>query len=315
MQLDRTHVVVRPRSISEICDLATLVLRQYFLPLVIAFGCGMLPFALLNFALLGWIPVETEAEAEELLVEELFVARLRYGFLMASLIFLQTPIAGVFATHYIGQAVFESRPPWRKVLRDAMSISHRWIWILGIVRGPLIAMLLLLWINLEYESAGMETFVMMMAITIAGLIRAVRPHAAEILLLERCPLRAGSSGTLPFRKRSYLMHSPVSGESSARFLAIGLLATGLTAALFLCMMFLQGVFAQRWSQNLVSQLIYIPFAMWSVAGFTIIVRFLCYLDNRIRLEGWDVELSLRAEAARQFEGDTALPAIIEGATS
>ena len=37
-------------------------------------------------------------------------------------------------------------------------------------------------------------------------------------------------------------------------------------------------------------------AMWLVAGFFTVVRFLGYLDLRIRREGWEVELVMRAES-------------------
>jgi hypothetical protein len=42
----------------------------------------------------------------------------------------------------------------------------------------------------------------------------------------------------------------------------------------------------------------LPAAMWLVVGFTTVVRFLSYLDLRIRHEGWEVELLMRAEAMR-----------------
>ncbi len=41
-----------------------------------------------------------------------------------------------------------------------------------------------------------------------------------------------------------------------------------------------------------------PLALWLVIGFAAVARFLSYLDVRIRREGWEVELTLRAEAAR-----------------
>jgi len=41
-----------------------------------------------------------------------------------------------------------------------------------------------------------------------------------------------------------------------------------------------------------------PLALWFVAGFMTIVRFLQYLDLRIRQEGWEVELRMRAAGAR-----------------
>ena len=41
-----------------------------------------------------------------------------------------------------------------------------------------------------------------------------------------------------------------------------------------------------------------PLALWIVVMFMTVLRFLCYLDLRIRQEGWEVELLLRAEAAK-----------------
>jgi hypothetical protein len=43
---------------------------------------------------------------------------------------------------------------------------------------------------------------------------------------------------------------------------------------------------------------YLPLSAWLVAGYLAVVRFLQYLDLRIRREGWEIELQLRAEAAR-----------------
>ena len=41
-----------------------------------------------------------------------------------------------------------------------------------------------------------------------------------------------------------------------------------------------------------------PLALWLVVGYLTVVRFLAYLDLRIRREGWEVELMMRTEAAR-----------------
>jgi hypothetical protein len=43
---------------------------------------------------------------------------------------------------------------------------------------------------------------------------------------------------------------------------------------------------------------YWPISLWIVAGIMAVVRFLSYLDIRIRQEGWAVELRMRAEAIR-----------------
>jgi hypothetical protein len=42
----------------------------------------------------------------------------------------------------------------------------------------------------------------------------------------------------------------------------------------------------------------VPAAMWLVAGYFSVVRFLSYLDLRIRREGWEVELIVHAAAKR-----------------
>jgi hypothetical protein len=43
---------------------------------------------------------------------------------------------------------------------------------------------------------------------------------------------------------------------------------------------------------------YYHLLLWAVVGFTTVLRFLSYLNLRIRREGWDVELQVRAERAR-----------------
>ncbi len=42
-------------------------------------------------------------------------------------------------------------------------------------------------------------------------------------------------------------------------------------------------------------------AVWVTVGFTAVARFLAYLDLRIRREGWEVELAMRAEGIRMRE--------------
>ena len=41
-----------------------------------------------------------------------------------------------------------------------------------------------------------------------------------------------------------------------------------------------------------------PLVLWTVAGYFAVVRFLAYVDLRIRREGWEVELVMRAERDR-----------------
>jgi hypothetical protein len=62
----------------------------------------------------------------------------------------------------------------------------------------------------------------------------------------------------------------------------------------------RGIASGNWKWDLTVYLGIYPLALWTVAGVSVLVRLLNYLDTRIRLEGWEVELAVRAEAMRQF---------------
>lgn len=306
MQLDRTHVTIRARTITEIGDLALILIRQYPGAWVTGLALGAAPWVLLNLLLLGWMPI---ADSIDGIVDEQTIAqRQRYTGLMCSLVFLQAPLAGTLTTYYIGQAVFEHRPPWRDVLRAYRQTFWRCLWVLGVVRGPLIAMALLA-TNWGGELAPIrEIFWMDVILLLALGLRAFRPFLPEILMLERCPLRQREDVTITARRRSSLLHSPLSAELFGRFLLTGLVYVFLVGGVFYSLLFVRSIATGQWSWSLQVggidipdvQLVIMPLALWLVVGLSIFVRFLCYLDARIRLEGWEVELAVRAEALRQF---------------
>ena len=53
-----------------------------------------------------------------------------------------------------------------------------------------------------------------------------------------------------------------------------------------------------WEWNDTMFTVFVPLAVWLVVGYLTVARFLGYLDLRIRREGWEVELSMRAEKTR-----------------
>ena len=61
---------------------------------------------------------------------------------------------------------------------------------------------------------------------------------------------------------------------------------------------LKGIFLDDWTIGVGMFVIGAPLSMWITAGFLTVVRFLAYLDLRIRHEGWEVELRMRAEGSR-----------------
>ena len=55
MQLDRTFIAIRKRTLVELWDLTLQVLRTHFFALVKLLLIGALPWCLLNFALTFWM--------------------------------------------------------------------------------------------------------------------------------------------------------------------------------------------------------------------------------------------------------------------
>lgn len=297
MQLDRTHVAIRSRLFSELADLAIMVLRQYPQAVTVGFLLGALPWAIANLLLLGWIPWQETAEA--IYDEETYTERYRYVWLMVCLVFLQTPIAGVLTTTYIGQAVFESRPPWKSVIRDTWRLAPRLFWTLGIVRGAIPGMVLVLIGYGEPLSPGIDIFLMSLLVLYAMAIRSFRPFLPEILLLEQCPIWTRKEN-LSASKRSSLLHGPIGGDLLGRFILTSVLNILLAVSLFYAMEWSLSTLFMSQSWSLLVTWVLLPSALWLVAGFSVVMRFLSYLDSRIRLEGWEVELLLRAEKQRQF---------------
>ena len=73
-----------------------------------------------------------------------------------------------------------------------------------------------------------------------------------------------------------------------------LLAAGFAGVIYV----VQGIYLAQWQLGRAMMLFGWPLAMWLTAAFVTVIRFLSYLDLRIRHEGWEVELRMRAEAAR-----------------
>jgi hypothetical protein len=312
MQLDRTHVVIRMRTLSEIGDLALVMLRRYPSALLAGFFLGALPWILMDLAVLAWIPINELASGME--DAETNFELFRYWLWMITLTVAQTPVAGILTTFYLGQAVFEQRPTWWNVWREVRKQFWRCLWVLGIWRVGLLAVLFPLMRIGEPSSGFLDGFIPIMILIYVASIRSARPFAPEILLLEQCPILAKKSNVIHYRKRSKHLHSPIVGELNGRFISIAFMLCWLWASVLYTLVFFRGVASGQWNWNLVFHLVLFPLSLWIVAGMSVIVRMLCYLDARIRLEGWEVELSIRAEAIRQF-GDNEVGSLANPITS
>ena len=305
MQLDQTHVAIRLRTLSEIGDLSMVMIRRYPESLLIGFSLGAIVWASANMLLLAWIPWQESGYG---LDDTSAAAEIsRYMLWMTLLVILQAPAAGVFTTLYLGQAVFEKRPTWKSVSREVGRQFMRWFWVLGVKRLAVPTMVLLAFRWGQPLSGLWDIFVPIVLLLTITITRGSRPFLPEILLLEQCPLRSKTESMITMARRSKSLHSPMSSELSGRFIAITLLLFGMFGSCLYTLIWFRGITLGYWNfMSLTVLLFFFPLSLWCVAGISVIMRILSYLDTRIRLEGWEVELAVRAEAMRQFGTDEQL---------
>jgi len=168
-----------------------------------------------------------------------------------------------------------------------------------LIRGVAPAWLLLLSIE-RYGGvdASLEGFLLPALLVYVVAIRASRPFMNEIVLLERNPLTSRGERVMTVGRRSTMLHSASGGDLFARWAGSALVGITLVLAIYGAFLFVSGVLLNDWSQRPIMVRFCLPLSMWIASGYFTVFRFLSYLDVRIRQEGWEVELRLRAEAAR-----------------
>jgi hypothetical protein len=305
MKLDRTRIAIRERSLLDTVDLALFVTREFAGPLIAASLLAIVPLALLNYALVGWmVPSDYEGEW----------VGFRYLWNMTLLIFLEAPLAAVFVVAFLGPAVFlekgEERTV-RQVARDVLRQLGAITLCQGILRGVLIAWVLYLLTSREEANGFIEGFVMLLVVLWSAAMRAFRPYINEIILLEQNPLLSRGGAAITVGKRSSHLHSPYSGDLFVRWLGSAAIAWLLAGLVLMTAIAAMGYLISDWPIHFSLedesvapnfdwfklQVVY-PACLWIIVAFFAVVRFLSYLDLRIRHEGWEVELLMRAEAQR-----------------
>ena len=287
MQLDKTRIAVRERSLFDTLDLSLQMFRIYIWPLSVTMLFGALPLAVLNHTLIGWMLSDVDLDVP-VAVEEMGGTS-RYLWTMILLVVIEAPLASALVTSYLGKIVFVDRPRIWQVVREMIPLAPRLVWCHLLLRGVLPALFLVLSIGRESRLSGTEVLLGLMFVAIM-LRRATAPFMNEIILLERNPIRAVRRDTMTIRKRSGMLHGSAGGNLLNLSLTSGLLAVFLALSLFGTMLCLQGIFFDNWSLGKGILVIGTPLSLWITAEFFAVVRFLSYLDLRIRHEGWEVEL-------------------------
>lgn len=289
MQLDRTRIVVRERTQIELMDLSLHVLRAYGARLLPAAIVGIVPLMVLNELLLGWML------GPSLYDFGIDFLPFRYLWNMSLLVFLEAPLGTIAATVMLANLTFEERPSMREAWRSVWQAADKLFLCQVVFRGPLAAWLLLFAARDEF-SFSLAEFWLIMLVGVVGLVRANRTFLPEVAVLERLPWRSPNPMVMTLSKRLSMLHATVS--LFPRWLTMAVVSVVLGVAIAHGFLFISGMvlYDWRWGPWLVR--FGCPAAMWLVAIYAAVVRFLSYLDTRIRNEGWEVELLLRAEASR-----------------
>ncbi|MFZ5831049.1 MAG: hypothetical protein ACOY3P_13240 [Planctomycetota bacterium] len=264
VQLDQYRIVIRERSLSDLLDLALCVVRVHGLPLLGLLALGAVPAAVLNDI---WLT----DEREWVFLEDFPSS---YLFWNCFLIVAEIPLVTSLMTLYLGQTLFQQRIRWNSLFADWFRSLPQLLIFQGLLRVPL-ALIFLAW----------------------PLLFAVWPYTSEVILLERNPLWA-RRGQMSTARRIRALHSGWVGELFGRWIcALGagvLLAGSMGVGLYV----VAGLLLNDWEAWETVLRLHVPLSLWLTVGFFAVVRFLSYLDLRIRREGWEVELLLRAEGAR-----------------
>jgi hypothetical protein len=300
MQLDKTAIAINQRNLDELLDLSLAVLRRFGPALLQTALLGALPFALLNGLLLS-----SSMVMRGYLFDQDGWLRFRFLVCMAMLVYTQAPLAMAGVTIKLGNLMFGIQSSKQQTLK---AIGKQWFSVFGILamlRGifPMIALIG----GMEYFSLNRDfanyvgTFWISMVAFMIAAIRSFRPFAPEILFLEKCPLfslkRKDSGNPMLFGQRSKRLHQAGGELFQASFFA-GIVSAVFLMILNLTFVFLIGSLAGAWEWGWWMDLFFYPLALWAIALWGTILRFLVYMNTRIGAEGWELELKLKAEATR-----------------
>jgi hypothetical protein len=277
VNLDHLTLVVRERTLGELCDLALLLVRRHARDLAVLLLLGALPCVVLDTLLLRLLGVDDWSALAWLVV----------------LLLLQAPLVTAPITAYLGEAMFTATPSraaaWVACRRVAGPLL-----LAAVARAGLIAVPVLLFGALGGLPGLLLLFLLMF----------FPAHLGEVLLLERQGLRGG------WKRASQLMAAWRS-EAVTHFVVAALLIVGGSLSLTLgaseiANLLVWNAFDREewWAWFHPGESLLPVLLPWPFIGYLAVVRFLAYIDLRTRREGWEIELDLR-RAGRRIVGDGA----------
>lgn len=193
------------------------------------------------------------------------------GVLYLVLMAFEAPIATAPITILMGGMMFGARPKAGRILSTML--------------GSLVPLLLF---------QGLLRAIMLGSFLLAWLIPLRLPFLNEVIVLERGPWSR-------VIKRASELTGDRTGELLGQWIAMLAFGGGFALAFWFATNQIAAIFNREpvweetdWSGVFGGRGV---LGVWIAIAFFAVVRFLTYIDQRIRLEGWEVELRLRAAGA------------------
>jgi len=285
VQLDQTKITIRERSLGELLDLAFRFTVLYFKPLFCCTVILVIPFAVFNW----WVTHPIVA------LDNTAESNWRCIWYMSQLVFLEAPLATIITTLFLGRVMFLQEVSYRSLIKESWHFLGRILWSQLIVRGGLLLFVFVFYFPIDESLLDSEMLLLMLCIGTV-VIRASRPFVNEIILLERNPIRSKEEGVITVGRRSRALHRPSVNDLVASWLLTAFACVVVFVSLLSSFWFANGVLLGQWQIRTIFVEVYVPVALWLIVIFSTVVRFLLYLDLRIRREGWEIELKVRAAA-------------------
>jgi len=293
MQLDRTFIGIRQRSVFEVWDLTLLVIARYFGPLFWLFLIGVVPWMIVNHLLTMWM-VTDDYHADHLQW---------FYWVNACLVVSQAQVGTFWIAHYLGQAMFNARPDAMETVRAVRRMKHKfffgWLHLVNRMVLPAICVAAIFLVSEEEELNGFFAGFLLPLLVFVGLIvRSRTPYLSEILLLEEAPRKSDSASVQSYSARSANLLTAPGADFFVKFTMALLVGVGLSLAIYESFCLLDQVLGLQSNSSKNIDFIYWQISLWIAAAIVAVNRFLSYIDLRIRTEGWAVRLRLMAEEKR-----------------
>ena len=284
MKFDKTFIAIRERGILDILDLALHVVTDHFGALLCLLVIGIAPWVILDFWLVGFM-IDSDQLSEI------------YYWCMLLLVINQAQVGTTLMTRYLGQAMFAGKTTVGWTVGDCLKTTPFYYWIHGFWRMVIAVALLGYMMKTDdlQQVFWIACFWMPACVLIGLMFRTFRPFVSEVLLLERTPVSSKNPKVVHFSKRSKSLHAGSISGLFGRFITVGIFLSPLMFACFAMLVSIDSVLNLRGSSELSFFSYYWVVSLWIIAGYAAIVRFLSYIDIRIRQEGWAVELRIRAQ--------------------